>query len=115
MFVYFRTCQFHHRHAVFNTVLQIQITVNIIRGPEIDAIYGVINRSQAVDAAHSLNNPDRIPVDVVVDDIITILQVLAFAQTVGSNQYVNRVVQLFFDMRIRLANPFFPFLILFKR
>ena len=52
----------------------------------------VIFAANTVDSPEALNDADGIPVNVVVNEIVTILQVLAFGNTVGGNQNVEFVL-----------------------
>jgi hypothetical protein len=49
----------------------------------------VAGATNAVNASEALDNPDRIPVDVVVDEVIAVLEVLAFGDAIRGNEEVN--------------------------
>jgi hypothetical protein len=49
--------------------------------------------SRAVDAAEALDDADRVPVDVVVDEPVAVLKVLAFGDAVGGDQQVEVAVE----------------------
>jgi hypothetical protein len=48
-----------------------------------------VGRADAVDAAEALDDAHRVPVDVVVDEPVAVLQVLAFGDAVGGDQQVE--------------------------
>ena len=48
-----------------------------------------IGRADAVDAAEALDDAHRVPVDVVVDEVVAVLKVLAFGDAVGADQQVD--------------------------
>jgi len=48
--------------------------------------------ADAVNAACTLHHPSRIPVQVVVDENSTILQVLSFRKDIGRDQYIYLAV-----------------------
>ena len=60
--------------------------------PEIDELDGVVAGADAVDAAETLDDAHRIPVDVVVDQVVAVLEVLAFADAVGGDEEVDFAV-----------------------
>jgi hypothetical protein len=49
----------------------------------------LVGRADAVDTAEALDDAHRVPVDVVVDEPVAVLQVLAFADAVGGDQQVD--------------------------
>ncbi|GBE29202.1 hypothetical protein BMS3Bbin04_00213 [bacterium BMS3Bbin04] len=67
----------HHRHTRFDAVLEIDVLIQIISGPEVDELNLLINAAQAVYSAEALDDPHRVPVDVIVNEIIAVLQVLS--------------------------------------
>ena len=58
------------------------------RGPEVDELDGVVGATDAVDTTKALDDAHRVPVDVVVDEIVAVLQVLAFGNAVGGDEEV---------------------------
>ena len=54
--------------------------------PEIHQLDVLVPTADTVDTAKTLDDSDRIPVDIIVDQIITVLQVLTFGNTVSGNQ-----------------------------
>src|SRR5208283_3164342 len=80
----------HHfaAHALFQVDVLLQLQV----GPEVDELDALVGRAKTVDAAEPLNDPDRIPVDVVVDDRVAVLEVLALAHAVRGDQKVDFAV-----------------------
>ena len=49
----------------------------------------LVGRADAVDAPETLDDADRVPVNVVVDQVVAVLEVLGFADTVGGDQQVE--------------------------
>jgi len=60
-------------------------------GPEVDELDALVGRAKTVDAAEPLMT-GRIPVDVVVDDRVAVLEVLALAHAVRGDQKVDFAV-----------------------
>ena len=58
-------------------------------GPEVDELDAGVLGTDAVDTAKALHNAHRVPVDIVVDDAVAVLQVLAFGNTVGRDEHVD--------------------------
>ena len=51
-----------------------------------------------VNPAEPLDNPDRIPVDVVIDQVVTILEILTFRNTIGGNHHIDVLGRLGKDL-----------------
>ena len=75
--------------AVFDTSFEIDVGVKGNVRPEIDELDGFVFGADAVDTTEALDNANWVPVDVVVDEIIAILEVLTFGDTVGGDQNVD--------------------------
>ena len=82
----------HQRHAGFDALLDVEVVVEVGDGPEVDELDRVVARADAVDAAEALDDADRVPVDVVVDEQVAVLKVLAFADAVGGDEQVDFLV-----------------------
>ena len=52
----------------------------------------LIFTADTVNSPEPLNDADRVPVDVIVDEIVAVLQVLAFGNTVGGNQNIKLIL-----------------------
>ena len=63
--------------------------VQILGGPEIDELHGVARAADPVDTPKTLDDADGIPVNVVVDQGVAVLKVLAFANAIGGDQEVD--------------------------
>jgi len=63
--------------------------VQVRRGPEIDHPDAVVKASDTVDPPEALDQSDRIPVNVEVDQQVGILKVLAFRYTIRRDQEVD--------------------------
>ena len=66
-------------HAVLDALLEVDVLVQGDVGPEVHELDLRVGRADAVDAAESLDDPHRVPVDVVVDQVVAVLEVLALA------------------------------------
>ena len=49
----------------------------------------VVSASDTVNSSEPLDNANRVPMNVIVDEIVAILQVLTFGNTIGCNQNIN--------------------------
>ena len=76
-------------HPVFDAFLEVDVFVERDVGPVVDELDAGVRRADAVHAAKPLNDAHWVPVNVVVDQIVAVLQVLAFGDTVGADQQVN--------------------------
>ena len=79
----------HNLHSGFYLRFQIDILIQSNIGPEIDKLDHLVFAANTVNTAKTLNNADRVPMNIVVDKIIAVLEVLTFGDTVGSNQNIN--------------------------
>lgn len=76
-------------HAVLDAFLEVDVFVEGDVGPEVHELDLGVGRADAVDAAESLDDPYWVPVNVVVDEIVTVLQVLAFTDDIGADQHIE--------------------------
>ena len=76
-------------HARLDAVFQVDVTVEVGGGPKVDELNAVIDATDAVNPSKPLNNAHRIPVNVIVNQVITVLEVLAFRNAIRANQQVN--------------------------
>ena len=76
-------------HARFYAALQAQIGVHVFGGPVVDHPHGSIAAANTVNASKALDNAYGIPVDVVVEHSVAVLQILPLRDTVGSNEQIN--------------------------
>ena len=79
----------HQRHAGFDAVLEVDVFLQVLRGPEIDQLDGGVHAADTVNAAKALNDADGIPVDVVIDEEIAVLKVLALGNAIGGDEQIN--------------------------
>ena len=77
------------RHSVLHAGVKVDIFVQRYVRPKIDKLDIFIFASYSVYSAEPLHYPDRVPMDVVIDTDVAVLQVLSFAYTIRRNQYVN--------------------------
>src|SRR5690606_11299085 len=76
-------------HPVLHALLQVDVLVQGNVRPVVDQLDLAVGRSDAVDAAEPLDDAYRVPVDVVVDEIVAVLEVLALGDAVRCNQDVQ--------------------------
>ena len=79
-------------HAAADALFQVDVLLQLHVGPEVDELDALVGRADAVDAAEPLDDADRVPVDVVVDDRVAVLEVLALADAVRGDQQVDFAV-----------------------
>ncbi len=53
-----------------------------MRRPEVDELHCLVNGADPVDPTEALDNSNRIPMDVVIDQMIAVLEVLPFGNAV---------------------------------
>ena len=66
----------------------VDVFVEVFGGPEIDELHGAAGAADPVDPPETLDDADRIPVDVVVDEVVAVLKVLPLADAVGGDEEV---------------------------
>ena len=76
-------------HAAADALFEVDVLLQLHVGPEVDELDALIGRADAVDAAEALDDADRIPVDVVVDERVAVLEVLALGNAVGGDEQVD--------------------------
>ena len=76
-------------HAAGDAGLQVDVLVQLHVGPEVDQLDDAVARAESVDAAEALDDAHRVPVDVVVDQVVAVLEVLALGDAVGGDQEVD--------------------------
>ena len=81
-------------HAALDPLLEPDVFVQRDVRPVVDELDGCVLRADAVDAAEALDDADRVPVDVVIDEVIAVLEVLAFGDAVGGDEHVDFVLHV---------------------
>ncbi len=76
-------------HAGLHTGFQVDVIVQCQIGPEIHKLDVLVSAANTVDSSKTLDDAHRVPVNVIVDQIIAVLQVLAFGNAVCRNQHIN--------------------------
>ena len=76
-------------HPVLDAFLEVDVLVERDIGPVVDQLDLAVGGSDTVDPAEPLDDPHRIPVDVVVDQEVAVLKVLAFRDAVGADEDVQ--------------------------
>ena len=54
-------------HPAADALFEVDVLLELDVGPEVDELDALVRRADAVDAAEPLDDPHRVPVDVVVD------------------------------------------------
>ena len=78
-----------NNHAVFDPFLEVNVFIQGNIGPVVHQLDGLVDGADTVDPAEPLNDANRVPVDVIVDQVIAVLKVLPFGDTVGANKQVQ--------------------------
>jgi len=89
-------------HAVFDALFQVDIFVERNIGPVIDQLDAGVGGTDAVNAPETLNDANGVPVNVVVDQIIAVLKVLAFGDAIRADQNVQFALYFGHDQRLFL-------------
>ena len=85
--VLFASCRYiQQHHTPRDTRFQIDVFIQLHVGPEVDELDLRVFTAKTVNTAKTLNDTYRIPVNVVVDERIAILQVLPLTDAVGGYQ-----------------------------
>ena len=79
-------------HAPADALFEIDVLLQLHVGPEVDELDALVGRADAVDAAETLDDADGIPVDVVVDDGVAVLEVLALADAIRGDEQIEFAV-----------------------
>ena len=79
-------------HAGLHTAFQVDILVEVHIRPEVYELDMVVFAADPVNSSEPLDNANRVPMNVVVDEIVAILQVLTFGNTVGRDQNIKLVL-----------------------
>ena len=87
--IFKRGSNVHQGHARFDAILEIDVFFEVLGGPEVDQLDGGVDAADTVNAAKALDDPDRIPVNVVIDEQIAVLEVLALGNAIGGDKQVN--------------------------
>ena len=84
-------CGGHNRntHSCFHTRFQVDVFIEIEIRPKIHKLYDCVPAADSVDTSETLNNAYWIPVYVVIDAVIAVLQVLTFGDAVRRDQNVD--------------------------
>ena len=78
-----------HLHPCFNTSLQVNVFIKSHIWPEVNQLDNIVLRADSVNTSKALNNAHRVPVDIVVYEIVAVLQVLSLADAVSSYEHLN--------------------------
>ena len=78
-------------HTGFHTAFQVDILVEVHIRPEVYELDMVVSASDTVNSSEPLDNAHRVPMNVIVDEVVAVLQVLTFGNTVGCNQNIELI------------------------
>ena len=76
-------------HAVLDARLEVDVVVQVLVRPEVDELDDVVLGTDAVHAAKALDDAHRVPMDVVVHEVVAVLEVLALGDAVRGNEDVD--------------------------
>ena len=82
-------CEDGRLHTGFHPPAEVDVRVQVHVRPEVDQLYAVVPAADTVDTPESLDDTDGIPVDVIVDAEVAVLQVLTLRYAVRSDQDVE--------------------------
>jgi len=57
--------------------------------PEVNQFYDFVPGADPVNSAKTLDDTNRIPVDVVIYECVAVLEVLPFGDTIGGNENID--------------------------
>ena len=81
--------QYGRLHATLYPGFQINVFVERYIRPEVDQLNAGVPAADAVHASKALDDAHRVPVDVVVNQIVAVLKVLSLGNAVGRNQDID--------------------------
>ena len=98
----------HQRHAGLDPVLEVDVFVQVLRGPEIDQLDGAIHTANTVNAPEALDDANGIPVNVVIDKIIAVLEILPLRYAISGDKaaVINKGSNLLLDCWLDGIVPF---------
>ena len=76
-------------HAAADALLQVDVFLKLHVGPEVHQLNAVVARADAINPPEPLDDANRVPVNVVIDQPVAVLKVLPFADAVGGDQQVQ--------------------------
>src|SRR5664279_4854995 len=76
-------------YPVFQFLPEKQIAFDPRLRQEIESIDRLMVAADAIDASEPLNQPHGVPVEVVIDDLVTVLKVETFGEHVGGDDCSN--------------------------
>ena len=78
-------------HAGFHAAFQVDVFIKVHIRPEVYKLDMVIFTADTVNSSEPLDNANRVPMNVIVDEVVAVLQVLTFGNTVSCNQNIKLV------------------------
>ena len=77
------------RHTRLDAILEIYIFFQVLGGPEVHQLNRIVHAADAVNASEALYDANRVPVDVVIDEIVAILKILSFRNAVRRDEQID--------------------------
>ena len=78
-----------NHHAGFHAFLEVYVFVKGDVRPVIDELNMGVAGAYTVDTPKTLNNTHGVPVYVVIDQVVTVLKILPFRNTVRTDKQIN--------------------------
>ena len=79
----------HTSHARLYSTLQVKIIVEFDVWPVIDQLDDIVFRADTIHTSETLDDAYRIPMNIVVDQVVAVLQVLSLRDTVCGYQHID--------------------------
>src|SRR5438128_1313181 len=76
-------------HAPADSLFEVDVFLELDVRPKVHELNAVVRRAQAVNASETLDDANGIPVNIVVDNVIAVLEVLALADAVRGDEEVE--------------------------
>lgn len=73
----------------FDAIFEVDVFIEILRGPEVYEVDAGIDAADSVNTSETLDDTDRVPVNVVVDEVVAVLKVLTLADAVRGDEKIN--------------------------
>ena len=91
-------------HSGFHTVFQIDVLIQIHIRPEVHQLDIPVLATDTVDTPKALDDAHRVPMNIIVYQIVAVLQVLTFRNTICSDQNINISCAVWHKHRFALAD-----------
>ena len=71
---------------------EVDVFVEVLGRPEVYKLHGIIGAADTIDAPEALNDPDGVPVDVIVDEKVAVLEILTFGNAISRYDQIDLVM-----------------------